>query len=61
MRLNKRMALVEIKKVLKIGNSYAITLSKPLLAALNITAKDHVSIRLTNDTLEIRKLAEVKL
>lgn len=55
------MALVEIKKVLKIGNSYAITLSKPLLAALNITAKDHVSIRLTNDTLEIRKLAEVKL
>jgi len=55
------MALVEIKKVLKIGNSYAITLSKPLLTALNITTKDHVTIRLTDSKLEIRKLMEAKI
>ena len=55
------MAYVEIKKVLKIGNSYAITISKPLLTALNITTNDHVSIRLTIDKLEVKKLIEGKI
>jgi len=55
------MAYVEIKKVLKIGNSFAITLSKPLLTALQITTNDHVTIRLTNDKLEVKKLQEAKI
>lgn len=55
------MAFVEIKKILKIGNSYAITLSKPLLVALQIKQSDHVTICLTDGKLEIRKLTDGKL
>jgi len=54
------MAYIEIKKVLKIGNSYAITLSKPLLCALQITLGNYITIRLTGDKLEIKKVAEIK-
>jgi antitoxin component of MazEF toxin-antitoxin module len=61
MGIKKRMAYVEIKKVIKIGNSYAVTLSKQILTALQITTSDHVSIRLTENKLEIKKLLETKL
>jgi antitoxin component of MazEF toxin-antitoxin module len=52
------MAKTEIKKVIRVGNSYAVTISKPLLAAMGIKTMDYVVIRLTGEKLEIKRLEE---
>lgn len=48
----------ELKHVIKIGNSFAVTISKPFLLSLGLLRNDLVVIRLVRKTLIISKLKE---
>ena len=52
------MAKIEVKRIIKVGNSYAVTLSKQMLSHLSILLNDYISMRLTKDKIEIKRLKE---
>lgn len=54
------MAKIEVKKILRIGSSYCVSISKPLLLGIGVVQSDYVSMRLTGDKIEIKKLSEGK-
>lgn len=52
------MPKIEVKKILRVGNSLCVTISKEMLLHLSILAHDYVSLRLTKDKIEIKKLKD---
>ena len=52
------MARILLKKVIRVGHSFYICFNKDMLGHLKIMIGDYVSIRLTKDKIEIKKLQE---
>lgn len=50
---------MEVKRVIKFGNSYAVTIDKRILQKLNILPRDYVVITLQENFIKIRPLNDV--
>jgi antitoxin component of MazEF toxin-antitoxin module len=50
----------EIRKIVKIGNSYCVTIPKQFLCAMHLICNDRIVLNFTKGRLEITKLEVVK-
>jgi len=49
------MSTYEIRKIMKVGNSFAVCISKQMLTFMALSPKDLVAIRVSKEQIQITK------
>jgi antitoxin component of MazEF toxin-antitoxin module len=49
------MSTFEVRKIMKVGNSFAVCISKQMLTFLELSQKDLVAVRVSKEQIQITK------